>query len=83
MRSQQLQEISSTTLATEISEVEKKNNQNLVISLVSLGLTTAGALVSRTFTLIAIPALIYTSIPFYKEAYKSLFKERKIKNSRS
>jgi heavy metal translocating P-type ATPase len=79
MRSQQLQEISSTTLATEISEVEKKNNQNLVISLVSLGLTTAGALVSRTFTLIAIPALIYTSIPFYKEAYKSLFKERKIK----
>jgi Cu2+-exporting ATPase len=51
---------------------EKKINQNLIISSVSLGIATVGALLSPLLSLLCIPALVWVGFPFFYNGYKSL-----------
>lgn len=62
-----------------ISDVEQEVNQYLGLSLGSLGFTIAGALFYAPLTLVALPALIYVYIPWFKDACHSLVYEKRLR----
>ena len=76
VRDQQLKEISSVT--ETMSEAEKEIDRHLVLSLSSLGLTVAGALIYPPLSLLSLPGLFYVYKPWFEEAYQSLFSERHV-----
>ncbi len=73
---QQLQVISEAPL--EVSEAEQVINRDLKLSLVTLGLTTAGFLFNPLLTWISVPGLIYLQIPFLKTGYRELIREKRV-----
>lgn len=79
LRGQQIQEISSATENVTLSDVEKKANRDLAVSVTSLTLATAGILIYQPLSLLSIPGLIYTSSHLFKGVYQSIFEERRVK----
>ena len=79
-RSRQLKEISSASEQAEPSEAEKKANRYLALSSVTVGMATAGLLYSP-LNLLTVPSLIYLYVPFYQDAYQSLFKDGEVRMS--
>lgn len=73
---QQLEGISSST--TVISKEEQELNQNFMLSVASLALTTAGAIVHPILTFVSVPILLYLNIDFIKTGLNEIIKERKI-----
>lgn len=63
---------------SRMSDIQKEINQDLAISLSSLGLTIAGKYY-LPLNLLSLPGLIYVYIPWFKDGYDSLVKERRIK----
>jgi len=76
LRHQQIAEISSHT---EISKSDQETNYYLPISITGVGLATAGALGSPLLSLLSVPVSIYAALPIFQMAYRSLFKEGKLK----
>lgn len=76
-RRQQLQEISGKS-ETQISPKEKNINTNLIVATSALIVTGVGALFPSPWVLIALPAIFYNSIPHFKDAYRTIFKERRL-----
>lgn len=74
---QQLQKITSTPEEKEKSDKEKKIDQLVLLSLASLGVTTASMLLYPPLTLAALPVLLYLGVPIYQDAYHALFREKK------
>jgi Cu2+-exporting ATPase len=72
VRDQQLQEISSPGQTAERTAAEKKANQNLAVSLGSLGVAMTGALAFPPAAFLAAPAIIYTMTPVYTKTYQML-----------
>ncbi|MEM7343499.1 MAG: heavy metal translocating P-type ATPase [Chloroflexota bacterium] len=62
---------------SETSEFEKEVNRNLTVSLVSLGLATAGGLLYPPLIILSIPGLVYTALPIFEEATEAA-KEGKV-----
>ena len=56
----------------EIDQIGKKNTQNLVISLASLGFASAATLVYAPLRLVSTIGLLYVSFPFFQDGYCSL-----------
>lgn len=79
IRRRQLREISSTEDENGVSDVEKEVNHYLAVSLSSLGLTIAGALIYPPLSLLSLPGLLYTYVPWLEDSYQSLFKERRVR----
>ena len=77
-RQQQLQEISSLSDETEMSDAERKANQDLIISSVSLSLATLGSLVYRPLSLLSVPGTIWVSLFIFQDLYKYSFKQRRL-----
>ncbi|MEZ4860203.1 MAG: heavy metal translocating P-type ATPase [Caldilineaceae bacterium] len=77
-RSQQLEEMSSTAAALQISKYEKNTNRH--IALTSTGL--AAMLVSSAFYPLAMPIvavpIFWLSLPIFKKAYQTIRYERQI-----
>lgn len=72
VRNQQLQEMSTDAQAAQKSTAEKKADQNLAISLGSLGVAVSGALVYPPLAFLTAPALLYTMTPVYTKTYQML-----------
>jgi heavy metal translocating P-type ATPase len=68
----------STADEKRVSEVKKEINWDLAFSLSSLGLTTAGKYYPP-LNLLSLPGLVYVYIPWFKDGYDSIFKERQIR----
>lgn len=77
-RNEQLQMLSATENAVEISDVEREADQDMSIALTSLGIATAGTLIYAPLLLASLPGLIYLSWKRYKALYHSLFKQRRV-----
>lgn len=77
-RHEQLKEMSSADGEVEISESEERTNRYLGVSLTSLGFASAGALLYPPLSLISAASLVYVSVPFSQDAYKSLVEEKKV-----
>ncbi len=75
LRSEQLKEVS--TQETSINDSEQVTDYRLKLTLGSLALTSAGALFYSPLSLLSVPALIYLSIPSFKESYEVIVKEKK------
>ena len=78
MRHQQLLEVSFERDDKAIRAVEKKIDRDFMIALSSLGLIGVGNLLYPPLELLALPGLVWTSIPFIKDAYNTLVQERKV-----
>ncbi len=72
VRAQHLQEMSSPDQTAARQAVEKKANQNLAISLGSLGVAVSGVLAFPPLAFLAAPAIIYTMTPVYTKTYHML-----------
>lgn len=72
VRAQHLQEMSSPGQTAERRATEKKANQNLAVSLGSLGVAVSGALAFPPLAFLAAPAIIYTMTPVYTKTYHML-----------
>lgn len=77
IRSQQLKKVSSAS--TSLSEAEKLANRHLNIALSSLAIATTGVLFYPPLSLVSVPGIIYIYIPIFKESFRVIFKERKVK----
>ncbi|MEM6405365.1 MAG: heavy metal translocating P-type ATPase [Pseudomonadota bacterium] len=77
MRRQQLADISSDKGNSD--DVEKEVNRYLSISLVSLGMTIAGALIYPPLNLLSLPGLIYVCVPWIEDSYVAIFKEHRLR----
>jgi Cu2+-exporting ATPase len=76
-RSQQLQEISSTTTKErQISEEEKKINTDLIVSTISLSLSIFGNLFFPLLRIISIFGWFYVSFPAVKRAFQLLLQAK-------
>lgn len=76
-RHQQLKELSGTN-EIELSEVEKKINRNLALSLSSLGLITTGSLLFPPLRLLGLVPLTLAVFPLLQRTYNLVTKEKKI-----
>ena len=78
IHTQQPGEALSSADKSRMNEVEKEVNQHLAISLSSLGLTIAG-MYYPPLSVLSLPGLVYVYIPSFKDAYDSIFKERRLR----
>ncbi|MGK5092589.1 heavy metal translocating P-type ATPase [Deltaproteobacteria bacterium TL4] len=60
---------------------EQEINTYLQVSMIALGVSVAGSLAFPALKLVSVPLLIYTYIPIFKNAWKSLFIEHHIRAS--
>ncbi len=81
IREQQIQDILSANKHKEIREWEQENTHYLKLSFISIGITSAFALLLPTFTILTVPLLVYCALPVYQDAYNSLVKKGKFKIS--
>jgi Cu2+-exporting ATPase len=73
IRQQQLTEITKGVDVKEELQANKKANQNLTISLGSLGVSTVGAVIYPPLALLSVPAIIYAGgLPIYTKTYQEL-----------
>jgi Cu2+-exporting ATPase len=80
IRSQQIEDISSfKDKNNKKSAAEKKLDKYITISLLSLGISATARLVYPPLVIISLPGLLYLTTPFFQGAYRSLFKEHRIK----
>jgi Cu2+-exporting ATPase len=80
LRHQQMAEISSSTTGNnEISEFDQEANYYLPISITGLGLATIGVLGFPLLTLLSVPISLYVSLPIFRDVYRGIVKERKLK----
>lgn len=61
-----------------VTKIEKKINQNITISSISLGLATIGTLVYPPLSIFSVPVIVWISVPIFKRAYHSIFKEKQV-----
>lgn len=66
---------------TDIAQREKKINQKLIISFISLGVAISSYTILPSLRFLGWSGFIYTSSNFFKDAYHSLIIERKINKS--
>jgi len=76
-RSQMMKEMYKGTDKLDISQAEKKANQNLIISFASLAITTGG-FIYPPLNFIGAALIIYVARHVFKAAYKSLVEERRL-----
>lgn len=78
---QQLEKIASTQKEEkkEKSDKEKKIDQLVLLSLASLGVTTASTFLYPPLTLAALPVLLYLGVPIYQDAYHALVREKQVR----
>ncbi len=80
LRQQQMANISSSSTDNrEISEFDQETNDYLFISSVGLGLATAGSLVFSPLSFLSVPVSLYVSLPIFRDVYRGIAKERKLK----
>jgi Cu2+-exporting ATPase len=60
------------------NEFKKNTERYFIISSVSLGLTTVGALVYPPLIIVGIAGMVYLTIPMLQSGYRSLFKKRQV-----
>jgi heavy metal translocating P-type ATPase len=80
-RRQQFQVMASTPDAVEPSEAEKRINHRLCLASVALGLASVGTLGWPALSLISVIPVPYLSWPIWRDAYRSLFKEHRLRVS--
>lgn len=71
-RQQQLAEMTSAEVDAEISEAEKQANRVFALSVASLGLAAAGAVIYWPLALLSAPGMVYAGIPIHKKSIKEL-----------
>ncbi|RKZ79825.1 MAG: heavy metal translocating P-type ATPase [Candidatus Parabeggiatoa sp. nov. 1] len=59
-------------------DIKKTANQDFIISSVSLGLSTVGALVYPPLIIASIAGMAYITRPIWQKGYRSLFKKRQV-----
>ena len=75
----QLSSVMSLSVCKESgSDIQKEINQDLAISLSSLGLTIVGKYY-LPLNILSLPGLVYVFIPWFKDGYDSFVKERRVK----
>ncbi len=77
-RRQQLREVAAAEPEPAISEAEHRTQHYLIMSLTTMDLSMAGALVYAPLSFAGVAGLIYVSLPFYQQAYRSLVHERRV-----
>ena len=81
-RGELLPDIPSVTFdSSEISSVEKEVNRDFAISLLSLGLTTTGALFYAPLALLSLPGLIYFAVKYLISTFESVFIRKESRES--
>lgn len=60
-------------------QIDREIDQHLMISLSTLGLSTIGALIYPPLSLLSLPGLVYVFLPWFKDGYNALVKERKLR----
>ena len=60
------------------NSVEEQIDQNLAISLASLGIASVGTLFYPPLIILSLPGLIYTAVPFFQHAYETARDEQKV-----
>jgi hypothetical protein len=76
-RSRQLKEISGNAVR-KVSPKEQNIEVNLAIATATLGITGIGAALHSPIVLLGLPCILYNSKPYFKDAYKTLFTERRL-----
>lgn len=74
LRDQQLRDISNNIDDSRANELERKLNRDVVISSISLGFVTAGALIYTPLRLLSVPGLCWITVVTSQDAYRA-FKE--------
>ena len=59
-------------------DIKKTAERDFIVSSVSLGLTTVGALAYPPLIIAGIAGMVYITIPIWQKAYRSLFKKRQV-----
>lgn len=77
-RYQQLAELVADPTSVDVTADERVIDQNLTIALGSTALAGAGYLFFSPLLLLSLPGILYTCLPIYTAAYRSLAQERKI-----
>jgi Cu2+-exporting ATPase len=62
----------------KLAQEDKQLNQEVALSVAALGLSATGAVVAHPLGLLSLPILIKLGMPFWRDGYQSLVKERKI-----
>lgn len=74
-RSQQLKEMS---YKPHISPRERNINKNLLIATATLTIIGVGRLTHSPLVFLGLPGIFYNSIPHFKDAYQTIFKEKRL-----
>jgi Cu2+-exporting ATPase len=68
----------SALAQANLAQEDKQLNQEVALSAVALGLSAAGVVVAHPLALLSLPILIKLGMPYWRDGYQSLVKERKI-----
>jgi heavy metal translocating P-type ATPase len=71
--------IDTSGINSMVNAEERRINHNLAASVTAMGLATGGALLYPPLSLISVPVTLYTCVDIFQDAYKALFKERRIR----
>jgi len=71
--------VPTNSIQSDQDDDEKRDKRYLTVSFTSLGIATGAALFYPALGMISIVGLAYVSIPFFKNAYVSLFKEKRVR----
>ena len=74
----QIEELTTTGELLAASDIEKEVNRRILLALGALGLALTGSWWFPPLLIGAVAGAVYTTLPLYLEAYRSVVKRRKV-----